>query len=69
MLHQCENAHGRAGKPRVRAVGGYMRKLVMICYGVLKNRTPFDPGWASRIALYNARCWLGLLTETPRRVR
>jgi len=26
-----------------------MRKLVMICYGVLKNRAPFDPLWASKI--------------------
>ena len=39
-----------AGKPRMQAVGACMRKLVMICYGVLKNRTPFDPQWASRIA-------------------
>jgi hypothetical protein len=22
---------------------------VMVCYGVLKNRTPFDPDWTSRI--------------------
>jgi len=39
-----------AGKPKMQAVGACMRKLVMICYGVLKNRTPFDPLWASRIA-------------------
>ena len=38
-----------AGKPKMQAVGACMRKLVMICYGVLKNRTPFDPEWASRI--------------------
>jgi transposase len=38
------------GKPRMQAVGACMRKLVMICYGVLKNRAPFDPNWASRIA-------------------
>jgi transposase len=37
-----------AGKPRMQAVGARMRKLVMICYGVLKNRRPFDPQWASR---------------------
>jgi hypothetical protein len=24
-----------------------MRELVMLCYGVLKNRTPFDPWWKS----------------------
>jgi len=39
-----------AGKPRMQAVGACMRKLVMLCYGVLKNRAPFDPGWASRKA-------------------
>ena len=25
-----------------------MRKLVMICYGVFKNRTPFDPDWCQK---------------------
>ena len=39
-----------AGKPKMQAIGACMRKLVMICYGVLKNRTPFDPKWSSRIA-------------------
>ena len=39
-----------AGKPKMQAVGACMRKLVMICYGVLKNRQPFDPQWSSRIA-------------------
>lgn len=39
----------KAGKAKMQAVGACMRKLVMICYGVLKNRTPFDPNWASRI--------------------
>ena len=34
-------------KPKMQAVGACMRKLVMICYGVLKNRTPFDPHWAA----------------------
>ena len=38
-----------AGKPKMQAVGACMRKLVMICYGVLKNRKPFDPQWGSRI--------------------
>jgi hypothetical protein len=32
----------------VQAVGACMRKLVMICYGVLKNRTPFDAQWSSK---------------------
>jgi transposase len=39
-----------AGKPKMRAVGACMRKLVMICYGVLRTRAPFDPAWASKIA-------------------
>ena len=34
-----------AGKPRMAAVGACMRKLLMIAYGVLKNRTAFDPTW------------------------
>ena len=38
-----------AGKPKMQAVGACMRKLVMLCYGVLKNRTPFDPASGSRI--------------------
>jgi transposase len=39
-----------SGKPRMQAVGACMRKLVMICYGVLKNRASFDPDWTSKIA-------------------
>jgi hypothetical protein len=38
-----------AGKPRMQAVGACMRKLVMVCFEVLKNRMPFDPEWASQI--------------------
>jgi transposase len=37
-----------AGKARMAAVGACMRKLLMIAYRVLKNRTPFDPSWASK---------------------
>lgn len=37
-------------KPKMQALGACMRKLVMICYGVLKNRTPFDPNRALKIA-------------------
>jgi transposase len=39
-----------AGKPKMQAVGACMRKLAMICYGVLKNRRPFDPQWGSKTA-------------------
>ena len=31
------------------AAGVCLHKLVMLCYGVLKNRAPFDPAWSSRI--------------------
>jgi transposase len=37
-----------AGKPKMPAIGACLRKLVMLCYGVLKNRTPFDPAWSSK---------------------
>jgi hypothetical protein len=30
------------------AVGACMRKLLMIAYGVLKNRVPFDPSWGRK---------------------
>jgi hypothetical protein len=33
----------------MQAIGAWMRKLVRIAYGVLKNRAPFDPAWSSRI--------------------
>jgi hypothetical protein len=39
-----------AGNPKMLAIGACMRKRVMICYGVLNKRTPFDPIWSSRIA-------------------
>ncbi len=37
-----------AGKSKMAAVGACMRKLLMIAYGVLKNRTAFNPSWASK---------------------
>jgi transposase len=38
-----------AGKPKITAVGACLRKLLMIAYGVLKSRTPFDPTRGSKI--------------------
>jgi transposase len=38
----------RAGKPRMAAIGACMHKLLMICYGVLRTRTPFDPRWSAK---------------------
>ncbi len=38
-------AQGRlAGKQRVAAA---MRKLLVLCYGVLKTGQPFDPNWTA----------------------
>lgn len=34
------------GKPKKVVIGAVMRKLVHICYGVLKHRTPYDPAKA-----------------------
>jgi transposase len=39
-----------ATKGSTAAVGACMRKLLRIGYGVLKNRAPFDPDWASKKA-------------------
>ena len=33
------------GRPRMVAVGAAMRKLVMLAYGILKNREKFDKDW------------------------
>jgi len=33
------------GKGKMVCLGAAMRKLLMICYGVLKSRQPFDPNW------------------------
>jgi len=31
------------GKPKMVALAACMRKLLMICYGVLRHQQPFDP--------------------------
>ena len=35
------------GKPKMVALAACMRKLLMICYGVLKHQKPFDAQWSS----------------------
>lgn len=35
------------GKPKKVIIGAVMRKLVHICYGVLKHQTPYDPAKVS----------------------
>jgi hypothetical protein len=34
------------GKAKKVIIGAVMRKLVHICYGVIKHRTPYDPAKA-----------------------
>jgi transposase len=36
------------GKAKMTIVAACMRKLLTLCYGVLKTRTPFDPTFAAR---------------------
>ena len=36
------------GKGKMVALGAAMRKLLMIAYGVLKNRQPYDPCWQQK---------------------
>jgi transposase len=38
------------GKPKRLAVGASLRKLAMLCFGVLKNRAPFDTVLACQAA-------------------
>jgi hypothetical protein len=45
-MHPARYKGVAAGKAKVQAIGACLRKLVMICYGVLKTRAPFDPNWA-----------------------
>jgi transposase len=35
------------GKPKMVVIGAVMRKLIHICYGILKHQTPYDPAKVS----------------------
>ena len=37
-----------SGKPKMVAIGAAMRKLLVIMYYMLKNKTPFDPNYENR---------------------
>ena len=54
-----------AGKPDMRAGGVCMRRLVMLCRGVLKCHQPCDPAWASRKAPWQHATWFGLTVAPP----
>lgn len=47
IIIQLQERLQLAGKAKMVIVGAAMRKLIHIAYGVLKNRTPFDPNFAS----------------------
>ncbi|PAX96668.1 IS110 family transposase, partial [Bordetella pertussis] len=36
----------KAGKSKKAALGAAMRKQVHLCFGVLKNRIPYQPNYA-----------------------
>ena len=38
------------GKPKMVALAACMRKLLMICYGVLKHQKPFDAAWVLQLS-------------------
>ena len=38
------------GKPKMVALAACMRKMLMICYGVLKHQEPFDARWENQSA-------------------
>jgi transposase len=40
----------KRGKPKKLIIGAVMRKLVHICYGVLKHQTPYDPAKVRALA-------------------
>jgi len=42
--------HGDEGLDFLRYICSGSYELVMLCYGVLKNRAAFDPDWASKKA-------------------
>ena len=43
LLAQLKKKLTKAGKPKMLVIGAAMRKLVHMIYGVLSNRTPFNP--------------------------
>jgi len=36
------------GKTKMAAIGAAMRKLVHLCFGVVRSAQPYDPDWATR---------------------
>ena len=50
VIRQLAQRLEAKGKPRMVIIAAAMRKLVHLAYGVLKNKTPFDPNWQAKPA-------------------
>jgi transposase len=50
ILHAFAERLRAAGKPEPVIICAVVRKLIHICYGVLKNKTPFDPNYGLAVA-------------------
>lgn len=46
LFQQLKERLEKRGKPKKVIIGAAMRKLLHLAYGVLKNKTPFDPDYA-----------------------
>jgi len=45
VIHSFSNRLADRNLPKMAIVVASMRKLLHVCFGVLKNQTPFDPGY------------------------
>jgi transposase len=48
ILRALKERLAARGKTPMQILGAAMRKLLVLCYGVLKSGKPFDPGFAGR---------------------
>jgi transposase len=48
IIRQLKERLEQKGKPTGVIIGAAMRKLLHLAYGVLKNKTPFDPQYGSK---------------------
>jgi transposase len=45
-----------AGKSKMAALGAAMRKLVQLCFGVVRSNKPYDPQWQQKAARKRLGC-------------
>ncbi len=60
---QYERLTGK-GKSKMSALGAAMRKLVQICYGVIKNQQPYQPQVAVYPLVIGVERWYLLARRT-----